>query len=913
MGVLAVFIAVTYAWFVHNSKRLLIDLVNERSNGKLKLKLAEVTFDFTNNEVKIRQAKITSTNKEGGPVKYQVSFRRIILNTNSVWFLLANRSLEIREIKVYDPIIEVYKNEDKNISDSASQLSLGTELAKIYNSIQDGISTLHTNSIDISNAKLILNNKAASDKKPIVFSNIYFELKKLDQFHNKALGYLQNNTVSFRSSNQSILLSDGIHTLSFKNLSLQKAKNIILDSCTIIASPLQSSGNSYNIFFKKLALTGVDFGSLYKRHVIRADSVYCENPMINMSLNPALAGNSKTPKDIPDIEKIIRTFSGNLDLGFLGVMNADIRLNLKTKKSLRDFHSGKVSFQITNFRINPDSSKLISLKDFNMMVKGYQLYNSDSTSLFSFDSLQFANNTLLMNNFSVHTISGKNKIRDYRDYTIHSFQLLGINWSELIFNQNLKANEAILHDPVITFVKTKNVEISKRPLHFNSHHTFDDFMDIDKLKIINGTVSIRWKNNNFLELTGLNLGLSGNNITNYKNVRMDQDIETLFFTNGNLKIGTLNAQLTNVILKDNNQVHAGEFLIKDNSGQVDSKIDDVTINTIYSEKSSNSLVIDGLKWNNGLIKINGFRAKKQQRNINRILIKNIEGARTRFQITGKNMETNGLLTEITIASIRKNNENAPLINGFHLKGEALNVSNGSIKIKAGNFNLSDDNQEFKNASIERDNNQQNLNITAPLIEVTGVINNYFTNDIHVKNVSVQSPVIYFLKRNDSSIISKNDFKISLLTIDHVNLYEPVLNIRMKDSRGGNFILPYSGSGEIKINNLKIDSNKISAGNLNLKSQKAELTKEGKNILEIDKNIDVSFDKINFFNNQNTARWDALLTRGSLENSNGFIFNLKENKIKLKDISFGNIKLSADKIINPVTLIRSSADAWFRRP
>jgi hypothetical protein len=826
-GVLVIFIGVTYAWFVHNSKRLLIDLVNERSNGKLKLKLAEVTFDFTNNQVKIRQAKITSTNKESGYVKYEVSFKRIILHTNSVWFLLANRSLEIREIKVYDPVIDVYNNQNKNIPDSVNQLSLGTELAKIYNSIQDGISTLHTNAIDIINAKLILNNKAASDKKPIVFSNIYFNLKKLDQFHDKALGYLQNNTVNFKSSNQSILLSDGIHTLSFKNISLQKAKNIILDSCTIIASPLKSLGNSYDIFFKKLALTGVDFESLYKRHIIRADSVYCENPVINMSLNPALATASKKAKDIPDIEKIIRTFSGNLDLGFLGVTNADIRLNIKATKSLRDFHSGKVSFQITNLRINPDSSKLISLTNFNMMVKGYQLYNADSTSLFSFDSLQFSNNTLLMNNFSVHTVSGKNKIRNYRDYTVRSFQLLGIDWSELIFNQNLQADEAILYDPVITFVKTKDVEISKKSILFNSHHTFDDFMDIDKLKIINGTVNISWKNNNSLQLTGLNFSLSGSNVTNYKNVRLNQDIETLFFTNGNLKIGDLNAHLTNVVLKGNNQVHADEFSIKDNSGQIDSKIEDVTINTIYSEKSDNSLVIDGLKWNNGIIKINSLPVKKQTRNITHLLIKNIEGARTRFQIMGKSIEANALLTGIKIASIQKNDEGAPLIDGFHLKGEELNISHASVNIKAGNFNLSDDKQDFKNASIERNNNRENLSITAPLIEVTGMINSYFNDDIHFKNVSIQSPSIYFLKRNDSSVVSKSSFKIHPLTIDHINLYEPVLTIRMKDSMAGNFILPYSRLGEININNFKLDSSKISAGNLNLKTQKAEFTKGGK--------------------------------------------------------------------------------------
>ncbi|MEO7120123.1 MAG: hypothetical protein ABIY62_03450, partial [Ginsengibacter sp.] len=491
------------------------------------------------------------------------------------------------------------------------------------------------------------------------------------------------------------------------------------------------------------------------------------------------------------------------------------------------------------------------------------------------------------------------------------FQLLGIDWSELIFNQNLQADEAILYDPVITFVKTKDVEISKKSILFNSHHTFDDFMDIDKLKIINGTVSISWKNNNSLQLAGLNLSLSGSNVTNYKNVRLNQDIETLFFTNGNLKIGDVNAHLTNVILKSNNQVHADEFSIKDNSGQINSKIDDVTINTIYSEKSDNSLVIDGLKWNNGIIKINSLPAKKQKHNITHVLIKNIEAAQTRFQMIGKNMEANALLTGIKIESIQKNDEGAPMFNGLHLEGEAMNISNASAKMKAGKFNLSNETQEFKNIAIERNNNGGNLNITTPLIEVNGTINNYFNDDIHVKSISMQSPSIYFIKGNDSAAISKTTFTTHPITIDHINLYEPVLNIRTKDSVAGHFTLPYSRLAEIKINNLKIDSNKISANNFNLKSAKAGFTKDGKKNLEIDKNIDLSLAKINFSNTGNATTWNALLTKGNLENSDGFIFNLKDNKLNLKDISFGNIELSADKIKDPVKLISSNADAWFR--
>src|SRR5450432_1163941 len=89
-----------YIWFVHNSNRLLIDYVNEKSAGRLKLELSNVTFDFMHNEVKIFKAKIISTKKNNPYITYQVGFREITLHTNSIWSLLFNRSLEIRQIKV---------------------------------------------------------------------------------------------------------------------------------------------------------------------------------------------------------------------------------------------------------------------------------------------------------------------------------------------------------------------------------------------------------------------------------------------------------------------------------------------------------------------------------------------------------------------------------------------------------------------------------------------------------------------------------------------------------------------------------------------------------------------------------------------------------------------------------------------
>ena len=346
-------IACLYIWFVNNSKELLIELVKERSAGKLKIELSDVDLDIFSNEVKIHKAVIISANNVNAPITYRVSFRKITLHTNSIWSLFIKRGVEIRQIKLYDPAIEVLNWQKENDSARKNNLSLGTELGKLYNSIQDAIATLKTHSIFIINAKLTLVNKTDTGSSPVIFSNIYFTLKKLNRHKGPKDSYLDSNNVIFSSSNQDITFTDGIHKLLFKKLVLQRGRSIILDSCTIIALPTRAMGNSYNIQFKRLALIGVDFDTLYKTNLIKADSVYCENPVSNINLISSLRDkNAPCSKGLPDLEKIIKEFSGNLDLGFVGVKNADIHVNItgttgkiKCKFRQRKFPNAKPSHQ----------------------------------------------------------------------------------------------------------------------------------------------------------------------------------------------------------------------------------------------------------------------------------------------------------------------------------------------------------------------------------------------------------------------------------------------------------------------------------------------------------------------------------------------------------------------------------------
>ena len=898
-----------YLWFIHNSKDLLIELVKARSAGKLNLDLADVTFDFVNNEVKIDKAKITSTKKGNPAITYQVSFRKITLHTNSIWSLLVHRTLQVKQIKAYDPVIEVYNNRKANPADTINTLSIGKELGKIYNSIQDGITALGTHSIYVINASLILNNKVSSAEKRIVFSNIYFTLKKLHKFNKASGGYVENNNIDFSSSNQAITLSDGIHQLLFKKLSIKQAKSIILDTCTIIALPVHSAGSSYTINFKRLALIGVDFNALYKKSLIKADSVYCENPVSDMRIISRASDSSVAGKGLPNLEKIIKVFSGNLDLGFVGVSNADIRLDIKGRKSMSNIHSGKVNFEIKNLRINPDSTQLVSMSDFDMMVKGYKLYNSDSTCVYSFDSIRFANDKLVLNNVSVYTTSGNNRIRNYRNYTMPHFELSGINWSELVFRQNLQATEAIMYNPTINFIKKKNFQSPGKSLFFNSGHTFDDFMDIDKFKIINGTINIQWGINNSLQLAGLNLGVFGNNISDFKHLRLNRDVQSLFFTSGYLKMANINAQLINVVFKPNNEIRAGTLIVGNSKQGIDAKINDISIKSIYTGKDKNDFIVDGLKWNSGTVNLNTPNGTGKSQRASSILLKNIRGSRTSFKIKNNKLEAGAYVNDIQIRSLFKNNTDPIVINGLQIDGEGMNISDGFLKMKAAKFFLSDEKQVLSGASFEDNNNLQRLSVTAPSLEVTGDIHNIFTKKFNFKNITLQSPVIDFEKRNLPSQQAQKSLPVPPVTIDEVNIFQPDIRFKIQDSAGLGFLLPFTSSGRMQISNFRFDSLGLRAGAVGIQNARASLSRGQDNLFEIDSSLDITVRDINI--SSVNKSWIGFLDKISLKNHRDFVFNIKESSILLKDINAGNLSVSSSLVKNTQQLLEANPDAWVK--
>ena len=684
-----------HIWFVNNARGILKNIVEEKSKGKVKLELSQLRFNFFSNQLQIHQGDLRSTDTVTVPTSYHVKFSKLTLRVHSFWPLLLNKSLVLDSINILNPVIEVLQwKKDTTKNNSKEDLSVTQEMGRIYNSTLDVLKGFGIRRIIVNNASVSMVNKMKPESYPVWITNIYLNVLRKPGDENTQQATEQS--VELTTRNQSIGLPGGRHHLSFKNFQLKLfGKRIELDSCTVTAVANGTSTSSYKIFFNKLMLVGVDFAAMSSLNLIRADSVYCENPLFYIKLNPSDAESKK--KDKPDPEKIIRDLTSDLDLAFVGVKNAGIHLEIIGKKPRSIFNSNKDNFEMRGLRINGDSASPVHVERFDMLVRDYHLYNIDSSAIFGFDSIRFINDKIVLNNFSVHTTPSRLKIKSIRDFRFPRFELTGLDWYHLIFDQNVVAREAVLINPTIHYTKITG-STGKKTNFFSMLQNMDSLMTLERLNIINGELNLNFGKATSLSLYNVNLRVSSNELlqaTNQEGLRKAVDYFSI--SKGLLKRKDLTGHLINVRYEPNNIIYADKLLINSTNNNVNASITDVFIDNMLLDERTEMIVADGLRWKNASVSLKTSTVKKADRKnmAGSFDINNILGSNTHLVLNNGITSINSSVQLLKVDALRKA-ENGPVeTSGVHFAGNDLLIESDAKTIKANIEDIEVDNMLLK--------------------------------------------------------------------------------------------------------------------------------------------------------------------------------------------------------------------------
>ncbi|MEO6405354.1 MAG: hypothetical protein ABIY51_14400 [Ferruginibacter sp.] len=804
-GIFLLLLMGLHIWFVNNARGQLIKIVKEKSHGKVSLQLRHLSYNFLSDDLEVKDARIFSTNKNDA-LAYNVRFTKLHLRVQSFWPLLFQRKLLLDSIRLQDPVIELVKNRnaDKRSDSSLSDLSLPKEIGKIYNSMMDVFDDFRVRRIVVDNASFKLTN-AVVPQAPVSISDIYLNISRNIA---GSTNVHQEEAVNLVTTNQHIQLPGGRHKLSFKKFSLQLLDSRIeLDSCTITAIPTNSTSSSYRIYFNKLFLVGVDFAAMYTKDVIKADSVYCEGPLFQVKLNTAMAS---AKKQRPDFDKIIKDLTGDLNLGFVGVKDAGIQVDLIGKKSRSLINSHKDNFQIKGLVIDADRDMPATIEEFNMLVRDYRLYSYDSSSVYGFDSLHFRNNKVVLNNF---TVTGTKQSGNNKNFVIPHFELSGLDWYSLVFEQSLVADEAVMYSPSIRY--TKNAQASKKNKRnlFSILASLDSLLTLQRIKIINGDVNVKLGKLGF-QLHDVDLDINSNAFLGAaSNKSMLSSVKQISFASADLASGQMHVSLKNSVYNKKDGLVSKELSITQGD-KIKGVFKYVSLGDLVFNTDGQIKVIDRLQWTESSININPGGTGNVEGD--GLLVRTVNGKNTEiyFENNGRFFKTE--INRISFNTLTRLPGGKLYFDDLFVDGKSISYLDQATKASVSAYQVNQrTGSSFTGLILNHYSNADTIKIKTPHLELNTDINKLWENDIAINALRATSPDIYFLKRNNNISTSGNSRSINIHDIEFTN---PSLNVFVyKKDSGMQLSIPAGRGSLLQAKDMKFNSFGFTGNEIKIKS------------------------------------------------------------------------------------------------
>lgn len=779
-GVLAlvcIFIAFNF-WFIQNTNSIIESLVSTKSKGRLHLKLSKSKFRYVGKKLELYDAVFYSASDSGTATTYQFNIPRLDLKVRSLWAFLAYRELLIDSIALRSPEAIVTRI-SKTAKHDRTDVSIPEEIGRFYNSILDALQVLQVKRFQIDNGKFILVNNMDSGRPVTAISNIHFHINNLNIKADSAQAqkFFYSDNVVLRVRNQDIQFPDGVHHMSFKNLAINvQQKQVQLDSCWIKAETREDK-NSFRIFFDVLKLTNLDFAALYRKNLIKADSVYVNNPDIELALE--LKHKKEKGKKL-ELDTIIQQFTGDLALGYIGVQNATVNITANRSDTMTTFRSTNDNFKMFGLRVNSDSARPVQVDEFAMILRKYETYSRDSSAVYRFDSLRFTNNKVRLSNFTIQSIGNSAKGNLY--YSIPAFEVTGLSWEDLLFDRYISAEKAVLFNPEIQYTIGASRKKQSSSL-FRILSGLNETVDLAQVEIRNGNLAIQLPGQKKLDLQHVDLVLASNALLASKSYTgMQQAINSLAFRNAVFTTGNLRAELINLHYAD--RLYADELRINNTDKSIVAQANGISLNDIVWNNDTKSVFVDHLAWQRANVVLHTGSKKEALQKRNAIIeLNNLSGRNTALTVyaNGNILKTN--VDAFSLNQFIKNGAAPVVITGLNTSGKRLTVEAPAFQVQSGAYHIVDGGtSSIRDLSFLKQSPGDTIAFTVPQTFSKPHIQELLQGRLHFETLTAIAPVLHIGKNGEAATAhTKPKRTLPDVSIEELRLRQPSVDFLKHDS------------------------------------------------------------------------------------------------------------------------------------
>lgn len=888
-------------WFVNNAENLLEDLVATRSNGRLKLKVENMKFNYFSRKIELEDVVFYSADSADQRTSYRFSVKNIRLKAKAILPIVFQKQLLIDSLYLDAPNMEVIrlKPADRSKRKDIKDISVPREMGRIYNSIQDAINLLEVNRFEFDNGKFTLINKIDPDQQPFVVTNLHFHVDNLQlDTTNTKDKVLFSDQIVLRTRDQDITFPDGLHRLSFSRFRINIRKQLIeFDSCTISGQKKDNNKSSFSVFFDTLKLINLDFKSLYQTELIKADSVYCLNPKFQISLE---AKSRQQRRELPSVDTLVQQFTGDMQLAYIGVINADIDITTYNSGVPSTFSSRGNTFEMRGLTIDHHLTNPVSIDAFAMAIRDYENFLKDSSYALRFDSILILENQVLLSNFSVNSRPGQ----PARNIHVSQFALDELSWSHLIFDKTLKAREATLYNPTIIYTQGSGPRKKERNI-FQSLGGLNDIMELDRLRIVNGNIKMNLSNNIRLDLENAYLYVKSQVLLETRKFdKLEQSVEELKFAKALLRIKGLLIELRDAKFTGiSDQLSVRYARAYTGRQTVNASANDILLDAVIFDEDEGIINARGVSWQHAKVEINE-NPKREGAGTGDLTInlENINVKNTNLLVNFEDYELSAFLDVLSATSITESDKLT--VNGLRTSGKRLEMLRKNTNLKIDAFDLNDMGpSKLENIFYKQNGMNDSLVFSAPAIIFTPNVTSLMNAEPQLNDLRIYKPSLVRVGTGQAGYTAKISFP--KLYINKAEIERPSLVLHNQRGDSSRSITWEGDQNLIRINrmvssesSLKVDRIWGDLSGIQYRDY------DGKKISSGDGKFDVDLQDL-VFSGGDLLNWSATLKKADVKNFRMDSIGKLKSEFFMESAFVSNLAINNENVKDAGRLVRES--------
>ncbi|MFZ1798674.1 MAG: hypothetical protein WAU24_02325 [Chitinophagaceae bacterium] len=773
-------------WVRHNIENIIQNLVAKESGGKYRLEIQKIKYHGRQKKLEAYNAHLYVMDSSLQESRTDVQFPYLEFQLKNIWDVIFRKKLVLDSVICNAPTFNIRPS----VKDTSKRISVPEQLGELYLQIEDVMNNMQVKKLRFTKSNFNLYTPG-DNSKIIRLHDIDFGVDGFD------VGVGNNNTSQFffsenifvRSGPQAFTFPDGLHGLAFSSLSISTDKKLIsIINCTLTGASPDSVSAKYNIHFDTLKLVNTDFNALYRKSLIKVDTVYCQNSDIDFFFNTHKK-NKKVSADTM-INSVLKGLFGDIQVKYIGIINSDISVKTQRDNKTLTFFSKGNNFRLRQINISAQNDNPVQVESIDFDVKNYRSFTDDSLYEITFDSVSLTNRELKLVNFGL--VPGtKNNDHALRALNIPSLTLKGLSLGDLIFDKTIKMQEAILENPAIIIESMGNNDNKIRKPLFEIFDDIEKYFAVENLTVQNGDVQYRFSTgaNHTLHFQNVNAAVFLKNLFSSTRVSgVETSIDRLSFSkaaynNGLQQIllskGVLDGNQKNFLIASLEYIDKNELLHLNAGGLL---LSGININDSADDERIN---LEGLSWAEGKVisqRIAGNVNPEKTTLPVSIYVKNISLPNTDLLLNlPGSIQLQTFLHHLDIERFSKPDNAAIHFDKAYFDGGSLMLLSDGLAVFTDSFNINNINKSFiENISLRYVSSKDSVLIKIPILSGNPGLTNFSNikswNGFHL----IKPDIKWFLQKDSTKNFTKNNAYRTPLLLENTTVDSAKLHIESYD-------------------------------------------------------------------------------------------------------------------------------------